>query len=105
MISKTKIDSIVKKIIINFNPEKIFLFGSYAAGMANEDSDLDLLIIEETDKPRRLRNIDVRKSLIGNMIPIDIMVYTPKEFEAEKAIKFSFINNAIKTSKILYERK
>jgi hypothetical protein len=38
------------------------------------------------------------------MIPLDIIVYTPEEFESEKEIKFSFINNAIKTSKLLYER-
>jgi hypothetical protein len=39
------------------------------------------------------------------MIPMDILVYTNKEFEQEKKEKFSFLSEAIKTSKILYERK
>jgi hypothetical protein len=38
------------------------------------------------------------------MIPIDVLVYTLPEFEKEKKIKYSFLNSALKNSKILYER-
>ena len=104
MIEDSKINEIVNKIALNFNPEKIFLFGSYALGNPDADSDLDLLIIRYSTQPRHKRVFEIRKSLIGSMIPLDIIVYTPEEFESEKGIKFSFINNAIKTSKLLYER-
>ena len=104
MIENSKINEIVNKIAINFNPEKIFLFGSYASGNPNRESDLDLLIIQESKLPRYKRVFEIRKLLIGSMIPMDIIVYTPDEFENEKEVKFSFINNAIKTSKLLYER-
>ena len=104
MIENSKINEIVNKIALNFNPEKIFLFGSYASESPNRDSDLDLLIIQNSKLPRHKRVFEIRKSLIGSMIPLDIIVYTPEEFESEKEIKFSFINNAIKTSKLLYER-
>mgnify|MGYP000858055060 CR=1 FL=1 len=105
MIESSKINEIVNRIAIKFNPDRIILFGSYAAGNPNNDSDIDLLVIKDTDLPRHKRSFDIQKSLIGSMIPMDILVYTQKEFEQEKQEKYSFISSAIKTSKILYERK
>ncbi len=105
MIETTKIDEIVNRIATKFNPEKIILFGSYAANNPNEDSDLDLLIIQESDLPRHKRGFEIRKSLIGAKTPMDIIIYTPNEFINEKDIDFSFINNALQNSKTLYERK
>ncbi len=104
MIENTKINDIVSKIAVKFNPNKIILFGSYAAGNPTNDSDLDLLVIKETNRPRHKRSFDIQKSLIGSMIPIDILVYTTQEFEKEKKEKNSFLYSAIQTSKILYER-
>ena len=104
MIEATKIKDIVNKIAIRFNPEKIILFGSNAAGNPTNDSDLDLLIIKETDLPRHKRSFDIQKSLIGSMVPMDILVYTRKEYEQEQNEERSFLFSAIKTSKILYER-
>jgi len=104
MIDTTKIDGIVHRMAINFNPDKIILFGSYASGTPNNDNDLDLLIIKESDLPPHRRSFDIQKLLIGSMVPTDILVYTNKEFEEEKKDRYSFLSNAIKTSKILYER-
>ena len=104
MIESAKINDIVNKIAINFNPDKIILFGSYAAGNPSNDSDLDLLIIKDTDQPQHQRSYEIHKSLIGKMVPIDILVYTMKEFEQEKNEKNSFLYSAIRTSKILYVR-
>ena len=104
MIEIAKINEIVNRIAIKFNPDKIILFGSYAVGNPNNDSDLDLLIIKDTDLPRHKRSFDIQKALIGSMVPMDIFVYTTKEFEQEKNEKSSFFSLAIKTSKILYER-
>ncbi len=104
MIETSKINEVVTRIAVMFNPDKIILFGSYATGMPNIDSDIDLLIIKDTDLPRHRRSFDIQKMLIGSMIPMDILVYTNNEFEKEKNEKYSFINSAIKTSKVLYER-
>jgi uncharacterized protein len=104
MIESIKINDVVRTIATKFNPFKIILFGSYASGNPNNDSDLDLIVIQDTDLPRHRRSFDIQKSLIGSMIPIDILVYTLSEFENEKNEKHSFLNTAIKTSKILYER-
>ena len=104
MIDSNKINEIISRIATRFNPDKIILFGSYAAGNPNNDSDIDLLIIKDTDLPRHKRSFDIQKSLIGSMIPIDILVYTTKEFDQEKNVKNSFLYSVIRSSKVLYER-
>jgi predicted nucleotidyltransferase len=105
MIEATKINDIVSQIATKFDPDKIILFGSYAVGNATNNSDIDLLVIKETDLPKHKRSFDIQKLLIGSMIPMDILVYTKSEFEKEKNEKYSFLYSAIKTSKIVYERK
>lgn len=104
MIGKDKISEIVEKIASGYNPDKIILFGSYAIGNPNENSDLDLFVIKESDIPRPQRVVKVRKMLYGSMVPIDIIVYTPEEIEAAKENKFSFVYEVLNTGKILYER-
>lgn len=105
MISQEKISEIVSKIVFSYNPDRIILFGSYANGTPNEDSDLDLLIVKNTDMPRPERIIQLRKSLWGSMIPIDLIVYTPNEINDSKDKKSSFIYEVINTGRILYERQ
>lgn len=105
MIDSFKINDVVNSIAYGFNPDKIILFGSYASGNPNNDSDIDLLVIKDTDLPKHKRSFDIQKSLRGSMIPIVILVYTQQEFEQEQHNKYSFLSSAIKTSKILYERK
>lgn len=104
MIGTDKISEIVKKIVIGYNPDKIILFGSYATGNPNEDSDLNLFVIKETDLPRPQRTVQVRKMIYGFMVPIDLIVYTPKEIDESKNNRFSFVYAVLNTGKILYER-
>jgi predicted nucleotidyltransferase len=104
MIKKNKISEIVKKIAFGYNPDKIILFGSYATGNPNENSDLDLFVIKDTDLPRPQRTVQVRKMLYGSMVPIDLIVYTPKEIEEAKENIFSFVYGVLNTGKTLYER-
>ena len=79
MIRQDKIFEIINKIVLGYNPDKIILFGSHALGNPNDNSDLDLLVIKDTDLPRPQRTVLVRKMLYGAMVPIDLIVYTPKE--------------------------
>jgi len=104
MIDKGKINSIVNVIVRQYDPEKIILFGSYASGNFTQDSDLDLVIVKESSIPRFKRGSEIRKSLIGVGVPMDLLVYTPEEFEEGKNIRFSFLYSALKTSKLLYEK-
>jgi predicted nucleotidyltransferase len=104
MIETDKISEIVNKIARGYNPEKIILFGSYALGNPNEDSDLDLFIIKDTDLPRPQRTMHVRKIIYGSLIPIDLIVYTPKEIDESKGNIYGFVYEVLTTGKTLYER-
>ena len=104
MIESEKIKEIVDKIISEYSPEKIILFGSYANGVPNENSDLDLLLIKDSDLPRPQRSAQVRKILIGSLLPIDLIIYTPKEIEDSKNNKFGFVYEVLNNGKTLYER-
>ena len=72
---------IVDRIVEEIKPQKIILFGSLARGEANAWSDVDLMIIQETDLPRHRRYANVSRLFWGLGIPMDILVYTPEEFE------------------------
>lgn len=81
MISKEKIDEAVRRLVKTYNPLKIYLFGSYAWGTPNEDSDLDfLVVIKESSERSYKRPIAGYGAMRGLMIPTDILVYTKDEF-------------------------
>jgi predicted nucleotidyltransferase len=105
LINEDLIHEIVRRIVAGVDPDKVILFGSYAYGQPDEDSDLDLLVIKEMDIPRYKRGREIRKHLRGMKVPIDIIVYTWDEIEEFKGVKTSFIAQIVKEGKTLYERK
>ncbi|HCS78129.1 TPA: nucleotidyltransferase domain-containing protein [Patescibacteria group bacterium] len=83
-------------------PQAIILFGSHAWGRPHEDSDLDILLIEETEKPFPDRMRDAREELRTNQA-IDILVLTPKEAQLAPQ-KDSFYKQIFTEGKLLYGR-
>jgi predicted nucleotidyltransferase len=104
MTDQDKIALIIERIVSGYDPEKIILFGSYAFGNQNSDSDVDLFVVKESDMPRPQRTVFLRKMLIGTGVPIDLVVYTPQEVEKSQNIAYSFVNEVIKKGKVVYER-
>lgn len=103
MTIEDHIHFVLSKLIDYYSPQKIFLFGSQAREDANENSDIDFLVIKESDEPRHKRALNFRKELRGrNFYPIDILVYTPGEFENECNIKGTISYQVIKEGKLLY---
>jgi len=71
-----------------FHPVKLILFGSYARGRAQDDSDVDLLVVADCPETEcRTRAAEIRISLWGWRHPFDIIVRTPRQFEEEKDIQ------------------
>jgi len=101
MIIKKIADKIKKAV----DPEKIILFGSYAIGRQKKESDLDILIIMNSNLPRYKRSVPVYKALAGILIPKDIIVYTPEEVEDWKDVPQAFVTTAVLKGKVLYEKK
>lgn len=104
MIDTGQIKDIVNRIAINYNPDRIILFGSYAKGNSTDNSDLDFILIKETALPRHKRGIEVRRLFYGLTIPMDFKIYTSSEYKRELNNQYSFLSSVIKDSKVLYER-
>jgi len=100
-----KIQEVADKIVRDFQPEKIILFGSWAWGEPHKDSDVDLFIVKESDKGKLDRERELRRKLFDyDFPPMDLLVYTPEELKKRLGIKDIFINLIINKGKVLYER-
>lgn len=77
---QTQINSIKNQLIKKYKPQKIILFGSYAYGQPSKESDVDLLIVSETDKKFHERAQEVRTYLPKDQ-PFDLIVLTPLEYQ------------------------
>jgi len=95
---------VVRRILTVGSPRKIVLFGSWARGNARPDSDLDLLIIEDSALPRYQRSARYRRALCGVFPAKDVVVWTPLEVEEWKAVPNAFISTVLSEGKVLYER-
>lgn len=100
-----KIKAITQKIIKEYRPEKIILFGSYAWGKPREWSDVDLFIVKKSRKKRWERGYELRKLLFPPGVPLDILVYTPSELKKRLIIGDFFIKDIANKGKVLYEAK
>lgn len=101
----SRIKAITQKIIKEYKPEKIILFGSHAWGKPHQWSDVDLFIVKNSKKRRIDRARDVRRMLFGYGFPAtDLLVYTPSEVKKRLAIEDFFIQDIVKKGKVLYEK-
>jgi predicted nucleotidyltransferase len=85
-------------------PQKIILFGSYAYGRPHADSDLDILVVMESELPRYKRAVPIYRALAGLLIPKDVLVYTPQEIESWSEVPQAFITTILKSGQVVYEK-
>ncbi|MDH4129051.1 MAG: nucleotidyltransferase domain-containing protein [Spirochaetota bacterium] len=91
------------RIVKELHPEKIILFGSYAWGEPDEDSDLDILVIvSQSNDNTIIRDAQAYGCLRGLSIPIDILVYTHEEVEKSKKVYVSLIAQIVDQGRFLY---
>ena len=99
-----ELDRIVGLAIKEYQPEKIILFGSLAEGEVHEWSDIDLLIVKETDLRPVDRCLELFR-LVHPKVGVDLFIYTPAEYNALLSEKFSFLLDILKNGKVLYEKR
>ena len=96
-IDEKFIGRLVEELVANFQPQQIILFGSYAYGTPDADSDIDLLIVKETDLAGHQRAFEARNAIgrLSSGIPMDILVMTPGEVRVRLARGDHFIEDII----------
>jgi predicted nucleotidyltransferase len=94
------------------DPFRVILFGSYANGTANEDSDIDMVVILDNNDVAKTYEERLKKKLyinrlvrnINYKIALDILVYSKEEYKIIKKYGNYFIDEIENTGKIIYEK-
>ena len=101
----TTIEEITQRLVRDFAPERIILYGSHANGRAGGGSDIDILVIKETDKRPIDRRLEAESVLSDRAIAIDIEVFTPDEVRYLFSIGTPLIEEVMEKGRLLYMKK
>ena len=98
------LDEVVARICRAGDPQRVVLFGSRAHGRGRPDSDLVLLIIEDSDLPRHRRAPRYLRDRVGVFPAKDVIVWTPAEIAEWSNVPHAFISTVLREGVTLYER-
>ena len=96
------IEEVVRRIVGVSDPQRIILFGSHARGDCGPDSDLDILVVIDSDLDFVTRTADLARQLRAG-VDLDLLAYTPQEMECIS--HRPFIQHVLKIGKVVYERR
>lgn len=101
-ITVARIKALSRRIAEEFSPDRIILFGSHALGRAHADSDVDLLVVMRCDGPGARKAAEILNS-VEPEFAVDLIVRTPREIRRRLAQDDSFLVEAVRRGKVLYE--
>ncbi|MDR3550687.1 MAG: nucleotidyltransferase domain-containing protein [Candidatus Babeliales bacterium] len=107
MINNETIQEVTRRLINTYNPLEIYVFGSYAWGMPDEDSDLDLLVVVDSLENERQRHralVDGYTVLADLRISKDILLFTKQEFDQKVENATTLIYKIKSKGKQIYAR-
>lgn len=98
------LQEMLKRLLGQYAPQKVILFGSYAYGDPHSDSDIDLLIVKETSERFIDRWVTVQRILTGThpSVPVETLVLTPEEIESRLAAGDQFIEEILAEGVVLH---
>jgi len=98
------VDRVVEAVVRAYGPLRVIVFGSFARGDTHEGSDLDLIVVKETDERFLDRIGRVRDACLDIAVDVQPLVYTPAELEEMLANGNSFLETALAEGVVRYER-
>jgi len=102
MVGMNQIEEFSRQIGRQFNAERVVLFGSYAQGIATDDSDVDLLVVV----PFKGRSVDQSVAIrmkLRPRFPVDLLVRTPEKLRQRIEMGDDFMREILEEGKVLYE--
>ncbi len=99
-----EIKRMVRRIVRQFHPERVILFGSHARGEAGPDSDVDLLVVMPYKGLKHRKQVEIRVALHDIRVPIDVIVTSPEDFAWRQNVVGTIEYPAVKEGKVLYAR-
>jgi uncharacterized protein len=102
MVTMEQIEEFAQKLIHEFQPTKVVLFGSYAKGVVTPDSDVDLLVILPFEGTPVFKSVEMRLKLRPKF-PLDLIVRTPEKVKERLEMEDTFMEEVLEEGKVLYE--
>jgi predicted nucleotidyltransferase len=103
LVTEAIIEEITRKIVKTFQPERIILFGSHAYGKPGRDSDMDLLVIMDTEARPAERSTRIAQVCRPRYVAMDILVRTPEEIEKRLEGFDPFLEEILSRGRVLYD--
>jgi predicted nucleotidyltransferase len=97
------IERFVREVSRRFDPDKVVLFGSHAAGTASPGSDVDILVLMDF-KGRAARKAFEIRMAISRPFPLDLIVRRPGDVRRRVEQGDPFLKEIMATGRVLYER-
>jgi len=102
VVTMKSIQDLCDRIVQGFHPERVILFGSYARGDADEDSDVDLLVIMPFEGKGARKAAEIMNSVRPGF-PVDVLVRTPETVRERIKMGDFFLREIVQEGKVLYE--
>jgi predicted nucleotidyltransferase len=82
---------------LNIQVDQLILYGSHAAGVARDDSDIDLVVISQSFSGKSYwERIDILTDAIYEVFaPIEVSAFTPEEWKTENSLIFDYARNGV----------
>jgi predicted nucleotidyltransferase len=97
------LDEMVRRLVAEFQPEKIILFGSYAWGEPDEDSDVDLFVIVPESDERPIQRMQRAHHCLGDLkVSTDVLVKTRAEADRYRHVRASLAHKVFGEGRVLY---
>ncbi len=104
VLDPNHVRTLITRIVETLEPQRVVLFGSHARGDAGARSDLDILVVAESSRPRYERAVPIYRAVADLPIELDILVYTPAEVRDWSRVDQAFVTTALREGRTLYER-
>jgi len=103
VVAESILNEVTRRLVAEFNPHRIILFGSQARGTAGRHSDIDLLVVCPVAGRKRDLMVAMDRALGGLGIARDVIVLTPEEYEINREIPGTAARPAALEGRILYD--
>ena len=97
------LETATQRLVTEFQPEQVWLYGSHAWGNPHDDSDVDLLVVvPDSDETPIRRSQRAHRCLRGLRMPKDVLVETRQEVNRVKELKTSLENDILSRGRKIY---
>jgi len=105
-VSDSLLQEVTRRLVEQFQPEQVNLFGSQVWGTPTAGSDLDVMVIvTHSDLPDYERSLQGHRSLSGLGVAKDVVVKTRAEFDLFRPVRASLEHKIAREGKVLYDRR